>query len=92
MNEPMTHSSNSIHETPPYHGGVCLSGEGGNVMRMNWSGGLVSGIDVTGVIACVEHYDGGKALVVLSSGVCVVVSATHEPVPGDTIVEGELSL
>ncbi|HDO1314688.1 TPA: hypothetical protein P2Q95_000455 [Aeromonas veronii] len=61
-------------------------------MRMNWSGGLANGIDVTGVIASVEHYDGGNAVVVLSSGVCVVVSATHEPVPGDTIVEGELSL
>ncbi|MFB2863072.1 hypothetical protein ACE1BR_05340 [Aeromonas sp. MdU4] len=53
---------------------------------------MVNGIDVTGVIASVERYDGGSALVVLSSGVCVVVAATHEPVPGDTIVEGELSL
>lgn len=92
MNEPMMLFSSKDHETPPYQGGVCLSGEGRTVMRMNWGGGMVNGIDVTGVIACVEHYDGGKALVVLSSGVCVVVAATHEPVPGDTIVEGELSL
>ncbi|EKB22381.1 hypothetical protein HMPREF1170_02643 [Aeromonas veronii AMC35] len=61
-------------------------------MRMNGSGEMVNGIDVTGVIASVERYDGGAALVVLSTGVCVVVSATHEPVPGDSIVEGELSI
>ncbi len=61
-------------------------------MQMNWSSEVVSGIDVTGVITRVEHYDGSEALVVLSSGVSVVVSAAHEPVPGDTIVEGELSL
>ncbi|WP_374868413.1 hypothetical protein [Aeromonas sp. MdU4] len=66
--------------------------ERGETMRMNGSGEMVNGIDVTGVIASVERYDGGSALVVLSSGVCVVVAATHEPVPGDTIVEGELSL
>ncbi|MGL6501810.1 hypothetical protein ACSZOA_05310 [Aeromonas caviae] len=59
---------------------------------MNWSSEVVSGIDVTGVITRVEHYDGSEALVVLSSGVSVVVSAAYEPVPGDTIVEGELSL
>ncbi|MGL6003612.1 hypothetical protein [Aeromonas sobria] len=53
---------------------------------------MINGIDVTGVIASVERYDGGTALVVLSTGVCVVVSATHEPVPGDSIVEGELSI
>jgi len=61
-------------------------------MQMNWSSEVVSGIDVTGVITRVEHYDGSEALVVLSSGVSVVVPAAHEPVPGDTIVEGELSL
>ncbi|MBV7439674.1 hypothetical protein [Aeromonas sp. sif2416] len=61
-------------------------------MQMNWSSEVINGIDVTGVIASVEHYDGGAALVVLSSGVSVVVPATHKPVPGDTIVEGELSL
>ncbi|MDF2414501.1 hypothetical protein GWQ22_13885 [Aeromonas sp. 1HA1] len=61
-------------------------------MQMNWSSEVINGIDVTGVIASVEHYGGGEALVVLSSGVSVVVPATHKPVPGDTIVEGELSL
>lgn len=61
-------------------------------MQMNWSSEVINGIDVTGVIASVEHYDGDEALVVLSSGVSVVVPATHKPVPGDTIVEGELSL
>lgn len=61
-------------------------------MQMNWSSEVVSGIDVTGFITRVEHYDGREALVVLSSGVSVVVPAAHEPAPGDTIVEGELSL
>lgn len=79
------------HETPPHQGGVCLSGKGA-AMCMNGSGEMLNGIDVTGVIASVERYDGGAALVVLSTGVCVVVSATHEPVPGDSIVEGELSI
>lgn len=59
---------------------------------MNWNSEVVSGIDVTGVITHVEHYDGAEAVVVLSSGVSVVVGAAHKPVPGDTIVEGELSL
>ncbi|MFB2866294.1 hypothetical protein [Aeromonas sp. MdU4] len=61
-------------------------------MQIKLSGEVVSGIDMTGVITRVEQYDGDEALVVLSSGVSVVVSATHEPVPGDTIVEGELSI
>lgn len=61
-------------------------------MLMNWSSEVESGIDVTGVITCVEHYDGAEAVVVLSSGVSVVVATDHKPVPGDTIVEGELSL
>ncbi len=38
-------------------------------MQMNWSSEVINGIDVTGVIASVEHYDGGEVLVVLSSGV-----------------------
>ncbi|MGY3856125.1 hypothetical protein [Aeromonas intestinalis] len=59
---------------------------------MNWSGDVVNGIDVTGVIIRVEHYDGSEALVVLSSGISVVVPAAHKPAPGDSIVEGELSL
>ncbi|WP_257621300.1 hypothetical protein [Aeromonas hydrophila] len=59
---------------------------------MNWNSEVVSGIDVTGVISRVEHYDGAEAVVVLSSGVSVVVVAAHKPVPGDTIVEGELSI
>ncbi|WP_043129241.1 hypothetical protein [Aeromonas media] len=61
-------------------------------MQMNWSSEVESGIDVTGVITCVERYDGAEAVVVLSSGVSVVVAAAHKPVPGDIIVEGELSL
>lgn len=91
MNEPTMLSRSLDHEPPPHQGGVCLSGKGA-AMRMNGSGEMVNGIDVTGVIASVERYDGGAALVVLSTGVCVVVSATHEPVPGDSIVEGELSI
>ncbi|MGE6283602.1 hypothetical protein ACLHZ9_00975 [Aeromonas media] len=53
---------------------------------------MVNGITVTGVISNVVEYDGSHALVVLNTGVSVVVPATHEPVPGDAIVEGELSL
>ncbi|WP_429049797.1 hypothetical protein [Aeromonas hydrophila] len=59
---------------------------------MNWNSEVVSGIDVTGVITRVEHYDGAEAVVVLSSGVSVVVAAAHKPVSGDIIVEGELSI
>lgn len=59
---------------------------------MNWNSEVVSGIDVTGVITHVEHYDGAEAVVVLSSGVSVVVAAVHKPLPGDTIVEGELTI
>ncbi|MFB2830648.1 hypothetical protein ACE1BS_13720 [Aeromonas jandaei] len=61
-------------------------------MQLSWNNDVVNGIDVTGVITRVEHYDGIEALVVLSSGVSVVVPAAHKPSPGDTIVEGELSL
>lgn len=59
---------------------------------MRWSDAVVNGITVTGVITHVKEYDGSHALVVLNTGVCVVVPATHQPVPGDTVVEGELSL
>ncbi|MDO2946946.1 hypothetical protein M8828_01305 [Aeromonas simiae] len=51
-----------------------------------------NGITVTGVVTQVREYDGSQALVTLNTGVSVVVPATHEPVPGDAIVEGELSL
>ncbi|TNJ17304.1 hypothetical protein CF112_19620 [Aeromonas hydrophila] len=61
-------------------------------MSMHWSDAVVNGITVTGVITNVVKYDGSHALVVLNTGVSVVVPATHEPVPGDAIVEGELSI
>ncbi len=61
-------------------------------ISMHWSDAVVNGITVTGVISNVVEYDGIHALVVLNTGVSVVVPATHEPVPGDAIVEGELSL
>lgn len=61
-------------------------------MQMDWSSEVASGIDVTGVITRVEHYDGSEALVVLSSGISVVVPAAHKPASGDSIVEGELSI
>ena len=61
-------------------------------ISMHWSDAVVNGITVTGVITNVVKYDGSHALVVLNTGVSVVVPATHEPVPGDAIVEGELSL
>lgn len=59
---------------------------------MRWSDAVINGITVTGVVTQVREYDGSQALVILNTGVSVVVPATHEPVPGDTIVEGELSL
>lgn len=59
---------------------------------MRWSDAVVNGVTVTGVITQVKEYDGSHALVVLNTGVSVVVPATHQPVPGDTVVEGELSL
>ncbi|HDZ8980364.1 TPA: hypothetical protein RUY06_002261 [Aeromonas veronii] len=61
-------------------------------MSMHWSDAVVNGVTVTGVITHVKAYDGSHALVVLNTGVSVVVPATHQPVPGDTVVEGELSL
>lgn len=61
-------------------------------ISMHWSDAVVNGVTVTGVITNVVKYDGRHALVVLNTGVSFVVPATHEPVPGDTIVEGELSL
>lgn len=59
---------------------------------MHWSDAVVNGVTVTGVITHVKEYDSSHALVVLNTGVSVVVPATHQPVPGDTVVEGELSL
>lgn len=59
---------------------------------MHWSDAVVNGVTVTGVITHVNEYDGSHALVVLNTGVSVEVPATHQPVPGDTVVEGELSL
>lgn len=59
---------------------------------MHWSDAVVNGVTVTGVITHVKEYDGSHALVDLNTGVSVVVPATHQPVPGDTVVEGELSL
>lgn len=59
---------------------------------MHWSDAVVNGITVIGVITQVREYDGSQALVTLNTGVSVVVPATHEPVPGDAIVEGELSI
>ncbi len=61
-------------------------------ISMHWSDAVVNGVTVTGVITHVREYDGSQALVTLNTGVSVVVPATHEPVPGDAIVEGELSL
>ncbi|MCE9955596.1 hypothetical protein [Aeromonas rivipollensis] len=61
-------------------------------ISMHWSDAVVNGVTVTGVITHIEEYDGSHASVVLNTGVSVVVPATHEPVLGDTIVEGELSL
>ncbi len=61
-------------------------------ISMHWSDAVVNGITVTGVITNVVKYDGSHALVVLNTGVSVVVPVTHEPVPGDAIVEGELSI
>ncbi|MEA9426275.1 hypothetical protein VCX68_06915 [Aeromonas caviae] len=58
---------------------------------MDWSDAVVNGITVTGVVTQVR-YDGSQALVTLNTGVSVLVPATHEHAPGDTIVEGELSL
>ena len=59
---------------------------------MRWSAAVINGITVTGVVTHVREYDGSLALVTLNTGVSVLVPATHEPVPGDAIVEGELSL
>lgn len=59
---------------------------------MHWSDAVVNGVTVTGVITQVREYDGSQALVILNTGVSVVVPVTHEPAPGDAIVEGELSL
>lgn len=59
---------------------------------MHWSDAVVNGVTVTGVITHVKEYDGSHTLVVLNTGVSVVVPATHQPAPGDTVVEGELSL
>ena len=59
---------------------------------MRWSDAVINGITVTGVVTHVREYDGSLALVTLNTGVSVLVPATHEPVPGDAIVEGELSL
>ena len=59
---------------------------------MRWSDAVINGITVTGVVTHVREYDGSQALVTLNTGVSVVVPATHEPVPGDAIVEGELSI
>lgn len=61
-------------------------------ISMHWSDAVVNGVTVTGVITHVREYDGSQALVTLNTGVSVVVPAAHEPAPGDTIVEGELSL
>ena len=61
-------------------------------ISMHWSDAVVNGITVTGVVTQVREYDGSQALVTLNTGVSVLVPATHEPAPGDTIVEGELSL
>ena len=61
-------------------------------ISMDWSDAVVNGVTVTGGVTHVREYDGSQALVILNTGVSVVVPATHEPVPGDAIVEGELSL
>ncbi len=61
-------------------------------ISMDWSDAVVNGVTVTGVVTHVREYDGSQALVTLNTGVSVVVPATHEPVPGDAIVEGELTL
>ena len=59
---------------------------------MHWNEELEMEGLATGVVRCVLSHDEGTALVLLNNGVSVVVPATHEPVPGDAIVEGELSL
>ncbi len=47
---------------------------------------------MTGVVHGILSHDGDTALVLLNTGVAVEVSATHLPVTGDTVVEGELSV
>lgn len=60
-------------------------------ISMSWSDVVVNGIDVTGTIKTVLMYDGNRALVRLDTGVSVIVPTTHQPSPGDLLVEGELA-
>lgn len=59
---------------------------------MNWNEDLEHVEKMTGVVHGILSHDGDTALVLLNTGVAVEVSATHLPVPGDTVVEGELSV